>query len=61
MRRTSPWIPRQVPRFPPAGHELCVELAGRKQRELIRSLAELLLHAAADGRVPAKGAKRDDR
>jgi len=61
MRRTSPSIPRQIPLFPPAGPELRVELAAREQQELIRALAELLLHAAADARGPAKGARRDDR
>jgi hypothetical protein len=61
MRRTSASIPRQIPLFPPAGPELRVELAAREQQELIRALAELLLHAAADARVPAKGARRDDR
>jgi hypothetical protein len=61
MRRTSPSIPRQIPLFPPAGHELRVELAAREQPELIRALAELLLHAAAAARVPPKGARRDNR
>jgi hypothetical protein len=61
MRRTSPSIPRQIPLFPPAGHELRVELAALEQQELIRALAELLLHAAADARVTAKGGGRDGR
>jgi len=61
MRRKNPSIPRQIPLFPPAGHELRMELAAPQQQELIRALAELLLHAAADARVPAKGARRDDR
>ena len=61
MRRTSPSIPRQIPLFPPAGPELRVELAAREQQELIRALAELLLHAAADASVTAKGVERDDR
>jgi hypothetical protein len=55
MRRKSPSIPRQIPLFPPAGHELRVELAAPQQRELIRALAELLL----DARGRAKGAERD--
>ncbi len=61
MRRKNPSIPRQIPLFPAAGHQFRVELAARQQQELIRALAELLLHAAADARVPAKGAQRDDR
>jgi len=61
MRRKNPSIPRQIPLFPPAGHELRMELAAPQQQELIRALAELLLHAAADARVTAKGAERDDR
>jgi len=60
MRRKNPSIPTQIPLFPP-GHELRVELAAPQQQELIRALAELLLHAAADARGPAKGARRDDR
>jgi hypothetical protein len=61
MRRTSPSIPtRQILLFPPAGHELRVELAAPQQRELIRALAERLLRAAAAGSA-AQGAKRDDR
>ena len=61
MRRQSPSIPTQVPLFPPAGSEIRAELGAPQQQELIRALAELLLHAAADARVPAKGARRDDR
>ena len=61
MRRKNPSIPRQIPLFPPAGHEVRVELAAPQQQELIRALAELLLHAAADASVTAKGAERDDR
>ena len=61
MRRKSPSIPtRQILLFPPAGHELRVELAPPQHRELIRALAELLLRAAADGSA-ARGAARDDR
>ncbi len=61
MRRQRPSIPTQVPLFPPAESELRVELGALQQEELIRALAELLLHAAADARVTAKGAERDDR
>ncbi len=61
MRRKSPSIPTQVPLFPPAGHERRVELGAPQQQELIRALAELLLLAAADASVTAKGAERDDR
>ena len=62
MRRKSPPIPaHQILRFPPAGHELRVELAAPQQKELIRALAELLRHAAADARVTAKGGGRDGR
>ena len=61
MRRKSPSISKQIPLFPPAGRELRVELAALAQQELIRALAELLLQAAADARVTAKGAERDDR
>jgi hypothetical protein len=60
MRRKRPSIPTQRPLFPPAGHELRVELAAAQQRELIRALAELLLRAAADGSA-AQGAAHDDR
>jgi hypothetical protein len=60
MRRKSPSIPTQVPLFPPAGCELRIELTAPQQQELIRALAELLLHAAADASVTAKGAGRDD-
>jgi hypothetical protein len=59
MRRKSPSIPRQIPLFAPAGHELRVELAAPQQQELIRALAELLLDAAGDARGRAKGAERD--
>ncbi len=61
MRRTSPSIPTQVPLFPPAGRELRVELAALEEQELIRALAELLLHAAAAARVRAPGGGRDGR
>jgi hypothetical protein len=61
MRRKNPSIPRQIPLFPPVGHEVRVELAAPQQQELIRALAELLLHAAADASGTAKGAERDDR
>ena len=61
MRRKSPSISTQVPLFPPAGYELRIELAAPQQQELIRALAELLLHAAAAASVRAKGAKRDNR
>ena len=61
MRRKNPSIPRQIPLFPPAGHELRMELAAPQQQELIRALAELLLRAAADASLTAKGAERDDR
>ena len=60
MRRKRPSIPTQVPLFPPAGSELRIELAAPQQQELIRALAELLLHAAAAS-VTAKGGGRDDR
>ena len=61
MRQTRPSRPsRQILLFPPAGHELRVELAAPQRRELIRALAELLLRAAAD-RSAAQGAARDDR
>jgi len=61
MRRKSPSIPtRQMLLFPPAGHELRVELAASQQRELLRALAELLLRAAADARATAPGGGRDD-
>ena len=61
MRRTSPSIPKQIPLFPPAGHELRVELAAPQQQELIRALAELLLHAAADPSATTQEAAREDR
>jgi hypothetical protein len=61
MRRKSPSIPTQILLFPPAGHEFRIELAAPQQQELIRALAELLLHAAADASVTAKGAARDNR
>ena len=60
MRPKNSSIPRQIPLFPPARHEFRVELAAPQQRELIRALAELLLHAAADDSA-AQGAPRDDR
>ena len=58
MRGKNPSISTQRPLFPPAGHELGVELAAPQQQELIRALAELLLHAAG---VTAKGPERDAR
>jgi hypothetical protein len=61
MRRKNPSIPTQILLFPPGGHELRIELPAPQQQELIRALAELLLHAAADVSVTAKGAERDDR
>jgi hypothetical protein len=61
MRRKNPSVPTQVPLFPPAGHELRVELGAPQQQELIRALAELLLLAAANARVTAKRAEHDDR
>jgi hypothetical protein len=61
MRRKNPSVPTQVPLFPPAGHELRVELGAPQQQELIRALAELLLLAAADARVTAKRAEYNDR
>jgi len=61
MRRQSPSIPTQIPLFPPAaGSELRIELAAPQQQELIRALAELLLHAAADASAPAKRGGRDN-
>ena len=61
MRRKSPSISTQVPLFPPAGSELRLELPAPQQQELIRALAELLLHAAAAASVTAKGGGHDDR
>jgi hypothetical protein len=56
MRRTRPSRPtRQTLLFPPAGHELRVELAAPQQRELVRALAELLLRAAAAGSAAQGG------
>ena len=61
MRQKRPSRPaHQILLFPPAAHELRVELAAPQQRELIRALAELLLRAAADGSA-APGAAHDDR
>ena len=60
MRRKNSSIPTQIPLFPPAGHELRIELAAPQQQELIRALAELLLRAAADGNA-AQEAAHDDR
>ena len=61
MRQKRPSRPsRQILLFPPAGHELRVELTAPQHRELIRALAELLLRAAAAGSA-AQGAARDDR
>ena len=61
MRQQRPSRPtRQILLFPSAGPELRVELAAPQQRELIRALAELLLHAAADSSA-AQGAAHDDR
>jgi len=61
MRRQSPSIPAQIPLFLPARSELRIELAAPQQQELIRALAELLLHAAADARVTAQGEDHDAR
>jgi len=61
MRRKNPSISSQMPLFPPAGHEVRVELAAPQQQELIRALAELLLQAASALSVTAKGATRDGR
>ncbi len=61
MRRKSPSIPTQVPLFPPTGSELRIELGPPQQQELIRALAELLLHAAADAIVTAERGGRDDQ
>ena len=61
MRQTRPsTLSRQILLFPPAAHELRVELAAPQQRELIRALAELLLRAATAGSA-AQGAAHDDR
>ncbi len=61
MRQTRPsTLSRQILLFPPAAHELRVELAAPQQRELIRALAELLLRAAAAGSA-AQEAAQDDR
>jgi hypothetical protein len=61
MRHTRPsTLSRQIVLFPPAAHELRVELTAPQQRELIRALAELLLRAAADGSA-AREAAHDDR
>ena len=59
-RKSSSRLTRQILLFPPAEHELRVELAAPQQRELIRALAELLLRAAADGSA-AQVAAHDDR
>jgi hypothetical protein len=61
MRRKNPSISSQIPLFPPAGHELRVDLAAPQRQELIRALAELLLRAAANARRTATGAACDDR
>ena len=58
MRQKRPSISRQIPLFP-ARPALRVELAAPQQRELIRALAELLLHAA--GRATAQEGPRDGR
>jgi len=61
MRQTRPsTLSRQILLFPPAAHELRVELAAPQQRELIRALAELLLRAATAGSA-AQEAAHDDR
>jgi hypothetical protein len=61
MRHTRPsTLSRQILLFPPAAHELRVELTAPQQRELIRALAELLLRAAAAGSA-AQEAAHDDR
>ena len=62
MRRKRPSrSARQIPLFPPAEHELRVELAAPQQHELIRALAELLLRAAAAARATAQEGARDGR
>jgi hypothetical protein len=61
MRRKTPSISTQVPLFPPAGSERRIELAAPQQQELIRALAELLRHAAADASATAKRGGPDDR
>jgi hypothetical protein len=62
MRRKSPSrSAHQLLLFPPAGHELRVELAASQQQELIRALAELLLRAAADPSATTAEAEREDR
>ena len=60
MRRKRPSISKQIPLFPSARPELRVELAAPQQQELIRALAELLLHAAA-ARATAQEGARDGR
>jgi len=57
MRRKNPSIPTQIPLFPPAGPELRVELAAPQQQELIRALAELLLHAAGRRQRDGQGGR----
>ena len=54
MRRKSPpRLTRQIPLFPPAGHELRVELAAPQQRESIRALAEVdLTYSSRSSTVP---------
>ena len=59
MRQQRPSISRQIPLFPSARPTLRVELAAPQQRELIRALTELLLHAAADGRAAPEAARED--
>ena len=59
MRPKRPSISRQIPLVPAARPALRVELAAPQQRELIRALAELLLHAA--GRATAQEGPRDGR
>ena len=61
MRRKRPSISTQIPLFPSARPALRVELTAPQQQELIRALAELLLHAAADARATAQEGARDGR
>ena len=62
MRRQRPSrSAHQIPLFPPAEHELRVELAASQQQELIRALAELLLRAAADASATGQEGARDGR
>jgi hypothetical protein len=60
MRRTRPTISPQIPLFPPAESALRIELAAPQRQELIRALAELLLHAVAAASA-AQGAAHEHR